>query len=286
MQFRTEIARIRPLGRIDHDRPIVLIGSCFSDEIGKRLEADGFAVTRNPFGPLYNPLSVGNCLRRALEPKPYSGDDLIPGPRGFHCLDYASRFSDPDAEGLIEVLNGTLASLGDALRRRPVVIITLGSAFVYRLSSTGRLVGNCHKFPATEFGRSLADIDSIVADMKSTVDCLRSVGIDHIIFTVSPIRHLADGLHGNNLSKSTLLLAIDDITKTYPAETEYFPSYEMLIDDLRDYRFYASDMKHPSDVAVDYIYSQFSETYFSPNTRAAAAEARSRYRASLHRPIL
>ncbi len=286
MRFRTEIERVRPLGLMDHGTPIVLLGSCFTDEIGQRLENDGFDIVRNPFGPLYNPMSICRCLGRALKRQNYDADDLTTGPRGFHCLDYATRFSDPDADGLVDLLNGTLGSLSDALDRKPVVILTLGSAFIYRYARTGEVVGNCHKFPASEFDRSLASPDEIVAVLAKAMELLKDKGIEHVILTVSPIRHLADGLHGNTLSKSTLMLAVDRITAMFPEMTEYFPSYEIMLDDLRDYRFYASDMKHPSEVAVDYIYERFSETYFGPATKRAAADAKSRRLAALHRPIL
>ena len=286
MRFRTEIDR-RPSDRkIGHDTPLVMLGSCFTDEIGARLEADGFDVLHNPFGPLYNPLSLAGCIDRAVSKRQYTEADLTAGPRGMHCLDYASRYSGVDTDALLADINATLQQLGIMLERQPVVVLTLGSAFVYELADSGRVVGNCHKFPADTFRRRLAGVDEICNRLDSTLALLQQAGIRQVLFTVSPIRHLADGLHGNTVSKSTLLLAIEHLCSARQGFCSYFPSYEIMLDDLRDYRFYASDMKHPSQVAVDYIYEVFSDVYFTPATRKAALDARRIYLAAQHRPIL
>ena len=286
MRFRTEI-EIRPSDwGISHTTPVVMLGSCFTDEVGARLEADGFDVLRNPFGPLYNPLSLVRCLTRATALDSYGIEDLVEGPRGFHCLDYASRYSGPDADALLREINATQKSLHDALLRKPVVVLTLGSAFVYAMVENGRVVGNCHKFPADRFARRLASVEELCAALDGAARSLVELGVEHIIVTVSPIRHLADGLHGNTLSKSTLQLASAMLEERCGGVAAYFPSYEIMLDDLRDYRFYASDMKHPSEVAVDYIYEKFSDTFFSRQTRAEAIEARKRHLAACHRQIL
>lgn len=283
MRFRTEIERLPQPLRIDHATPLLMLGSCFTDEVGARLERDGFDVLRNPFGPLYNPASITRCIERALERRQYTEADLTEGPRGLHCLDYASRYSGTDAGALLEEINATLESVSAMLARRPAVILTLGSAYVFELKDTGRIVGNCHKIPADRFTRRRLSVDECAALLRSTVGRLHAAGVDDVILTVSPIRHLADGLHGNVLSKSTLQLAADSVAGS---GCHYFPSYEIMLDDLRDYRFYASDMKHPSEVAVDYIYEVFSDYYFTKSTVAAAREARSRTLAAQHRPIL
>lgn len=286
MRFRTEIELTRADFRIDHSTPIVLLGSCFTDEIGVRLERDGFDVLRNPFGPLYNPASICTCVRRALcSDGAYTQADLTPGSRGFHCLDYASRYSGQDAAALLADINSTRRALGEALHRNPVVIITLGSAFVYSRADSGVPVGNCHKFPADFFERRLFTVDECVGQLSACTALLRKACVDHIVLTVSPIRHLADGLHGNTISKSTLQLAVDAVIGANQA-LSYFPSYEILLDDLRDYRFYASDMKHPSEQAVDYIYERFSDTFFTKDTMRDALAARRLSMAANHRPIL
>lgn len=279
MRFRTETERTRSQLRISHDTPLLLLGSCFTDEVGARLEADGFDVLHNPFGALYNPLSIRRCLQRALSDKQYCAEDLTEGPRGFHCLDYASRFSGLDAGAVIAAVEECRGAVASMLRRRPVVIVTLGTAFVFERKDNGEVVGNCHKFPANFFQRrrlTPAEASAAIADIRAMLVPVAEA----VIFTVSPIRHTSDGLHGNNLSKATLLLACED------AGGEYFPAYEALIDDLRDYRFYAADMKHPSEVAVDYIYELFSDTYFDAATVARAQQCRRDFLASRHRPIL
>lgn len=289
MRFRTELAPYKAPFGIGHDEPVLLLGSCFSDSVGERLGHDGFDVLANPFGALYNPLSIENCLRRAVEERAYTAYDLRPGPRGFHCLDYATRFSGADAEAVLADVEGVRASVAEVLKRKPVVIVTLGTAYVFYEKETGMAVGNCHKFPAEYFERRRLPVPSAAASVERMLEILNAAGCRKVVFTVSPIRHLADGLHGNQLSKATLHLAIDSaLADGVPVgmAADYFPAYEALVDDLRDYRFYAADMKHPSEVAVDYIYGLFSDAYFDAATRAAAVAARAAARRSAHRPIL
>ncbi len=286
MRFRTEIESIRPGFELSHSQPVVLLGSCFTDEIGERLEEDGFDVMRNPFGALYNAASITNCVKRAQAKEGYTEKDLTSGPRGWHCLDYATKYSGEDAAALLDNLNKTRTELGAYLRRSPAVIITLGSAYVYRLKESGGVVGNCHKFDAGCFERERMSVEEIAQTLRECVDLLKEAGAEHVIFTVSPIRHLADGLHGNELSKASLLLAVDSVLDRTEGGTVYFPSYEILLDDLRDYRFYASDMKHPSETAVDYIYEKFTEAFFSKETMRKALDNRRAWRSAHHRQIL
>ncbi|MCM1067001.1 MAG: GSCFA domain-containing protein [Muribaculaceae bacterium] len=286
MRFRTEIDIAPSAFGISHGTPVVLLGSCFTDEIGTRLGRDGFKVLHNPFGPLYNPASICTCVSRALSPDGiYTEADLTPGPRGVHCLDYASRYSGPDAPALLSEINSTRSALGEALRSHPVVILTMGSAFVFVRTDIGAVVGNCHKFAPSFFERRLLSVSEATAHLSRCTTLLHDAGVEHVIFTVSPIRHLADGLHGNTISKSTLHLAINALADA-GATASYFPSYEILLDDLRDYRFYATDMKHPSEQAVDYIYERFAETFFSKDTMRDALAARRLAMAANHRPIL
>ena len=284
MKFRTEIEPVKPSHLISMRQPILMLGSCFTDNIGERLGRDGFDVVHNPLGPLYNPISIANCIIRAFDGKACTENDLVQGPNGYHCLDYASRYSGQDATAVAAKVNADFSTVCERLAdpKLQTVIITFGSAFVYERQ--GKAVGNCHKFPASDFRRRRLGIKEIVDAWAPVIGRLPDQA--NIIFTVSPIRHLADGLHGNEVSKATLLLALEELYPAYPMRAGYFPSYEIMIDDLRDYRFYAADMKHPSEVAVDYIYEIFCNTYATPETLREAAENRRRYRASLHRPIL
>ena len=280
MNFRTEISVPRAPFEITHGDGIVMLGSCFTDEVGALLDRDGFMVTHNPMGPLYNPESVLRCLRDAVMGR--RRDDYVIGPDAkVHCLSYATRFTADDEYALDSRVNEALDPFVDFLyEQATTLIVTLGSAYVYYRADTGAPVGNCHKFPASFFKRERLSVErtaDAIGEILSTIP----ENITKVIFTVSPIRHTADGLHANQLSKATLLLAIDSIDDPRVC---YFPAYETLLDDLRDYRFYAADMKHPSDVAVEYIYELFSNTYFNSDTKAEAQRERRLWLSARHRP--
>lgn len=276
MQFRTEIAIPQKPGLVSHASPIVMLGSCFTDNVGALLAVDGFDVTHNLMGTLYNPMSILQAMRRALgDLPPYAEPDLTPGPDGnLHCLDFATKYTSPDASRLLQALNDDLRKLGDRLTRSKTVIITFGTSYVY--FKDGVSVGNCHKFPAKAFTRRRISPAEVALCAESMVRLLPEA---NFIFTVSPIRHTADGLHGNQLGKATLLLGLEEADCRF----EYFPSYEIMLDDLRDYRFYAADMKHPSEVAVDYIYGLFMQAYVTGADQQKAAGCRRLHKASLHR---
>lgn len=276
MKFRTEIEPLRGIAPIDRCAPMLLLGSCFTSEIGTRLSADGFDTVANPMGPLYNPASIARVVSRALDGRTFTEADLTLHDGIYHCLDFRSSYQSADPGALVDRLNTDFALLAASIRRSPVWIITFGTARVFKLDGS-TIVGNCHKLPASRFADSYLSITDIIREWQPLITGRR------VIFTVSPIRHVADGLHGNQLSKARLLLAIDELCRS---GAEYFPSYEILLDDLRDYRFYAADMKHPSETAVDYIYDIWCETYFSASTRQLAAEARKASRQAAHRPIL
>jgi len=279
MKFRTEIERIRPGFEINHSDHIVMLGSCFTDSVGALLSRDGFDVIHNPLGPLYNPVSIYNCLADVQSGGQPDKSTMATDADGHeHCLLYAAPKGGTDIE------SGRLA-LRNALRSATVAVITLGTAYVYRWVGTGMVVGNCHRFPANCFSRRMLGTDDIAGSVHSIIQSLPDT-IRHIIFTVSPIRHLADGLHGNQLSKASLLIGLDTaLAADGSGRAAYFPSYEILLDDLRDYRFYGSDLKHPSDVAIDYIYEIFSSSYFKPTTMRLAAECRATSLQAAHRPI-
>ncbi len=283
LKFRTEIEpqEFRPW--IEPATAITLLGSCFADSVGAALARDGFDTMANPMGPLYNPFSLFRCLTDALTGREYGAGDFTPGPMGHHCLDYASRYCGQDAEALAARLNAGLAALRAHLTRggSKLLCLTLGTAYVFYLDG-GVAVGNCHKFPASRFERRRLSLGEIAEGWKRLRPLLPEDL--NIILTVSPIRHLADGLHGNNLSKATLQLAAEEICAD--GRAGYFPAFEILNDDLRDYRFYADDLKHPSDMAVEYIYDIFGRSFMTDAARAAAAEGRRASAAAAHRPII
>lgn len=264
MNFRTEIeATHAPFG-ISHSDRIVLLGSCFTDSVGSRLDDDGFTTVHNPMGPLYNPASIARVVNRDV---PYSLDDLYRDETGlYHCMDYASRYSDTDADKLLSIINTRRSELQQRIEDATVVIITFGTARVYDFTPGGYVAGNCHRLPAALFNERLLSIEEIVDEWKPIVESLNK----KVIFTLSPIRYTADGLARNSLSKAILRVAIEQLCSESGAV--YFPAFEIMNDDLRDYRFYADDLKHPTAMAVEYIYQHFSRTFFSDATRAQAAE--------------
>lgn len=267
MKFRTEIDIPRSAHRIVHGEGVVLLGSCFSDEVGSRLDDDGFDCTHNPMGPLFNPATLAALVGRLLDDRRYTDADLTPDARGtLHALDFPLRYNTGVDDALLDRINGEFAALRQKLLAAKTLIVTFGTAWVFEYGGC-TIVGNCHKFPASDFKRRRLSVDEIVELWQPLLDRLGALGI-HTLFTVSPIRHLADGLHGNQLSKATLLLAVERLGAAY------FPAYEILMDDLRDYRYYAADMKHPSPVAVDYVYERFGDTYFSSDTKTLSSQYR------------
>lgn len=284
MRFRTEIETGRGSFEIAHSDRIVMLGSCFTDNIGQRLERDGFDAVYNSLGPLYNPFSLARLIEDLLDGRRYKASDFVVDAEGVsHCLDFASKYQSGDAQALADELNSRMSLLAGQLRSASLLVVTFGSSVVYSLTSAADgTVGNCHKFPSSMFSRLTLTVEQIVERWKPLVARLKAMGV-RLIFTVSPIRHLADGLHGNQLSKARLLLACDRLTADC---ADYFPSYEIMLDDLRDYRFYAADMKHPSEQACDYIYETFQQKYFSKATMSEALRCRERALRLSHRPII
>lgn len=276
MRFRTEIEPLRSR-LIDADEHIVLLGSCFADNMGEQLKARGLDVVHNPLGPLFNPASVAAALRRAADGAMFTKSDLVQRGNTWHALAWASRYQSDDPDRLLDAVNRDFSVLTDAVRNADTIFITFGTSYIYRLLETGETVGNCHKLPAAEFSRERMSVDDITAIWRPLATRMQA-SEKRLIFTVSPVRHVADGLHANNLSKATLLLAVESLG------VEYFPAYEIVCDDLRDYRFYASDLKHPSESAVDYIYEKFADTYFSAATKEILRERRAAFLRAAHRP--
>ena len=265
--------------RIGYDTPLLLLGSCFTDEVGGKLQAAGFDLLCNPFGTLYNPLSIASCLQRAVDNRPMQADELVWHDGLWHSWLHHSRFSHSDREQCLSHCNDAIRQTHDFLERKPLLMVTFGTAWVFY--HQGRVVANCHKLPSQQFERRRLSVREIVEVWQPLSARLAYP----IIFTVSPIRHLADGAHGNQLSKATLMLAVDSMVNANP-QTYYFDSYELLMDELRDYRFYARDMCHPSDMAVDIVWERFQETYMSAETRDCLRRQEKAYIQSQHRPII
>lgn len=274
MDFRTTIKPLDKKGEISHSTPLFLIGSCFTDNVGALLKRDLFSVMTNPLGTVYNPASIAAILERIASDKRFTDDELVESHGLFHSFLAHSSLSAPTRTQTLDTLNSRLSQAKSFIKQSCVAIVTLGTAYVYKLRQGSLIVSNCHKLPAETFVRSRLTVEQAVSYLKDIVRWLRCMSPEiKVIFTVSPIRHTADGLHDNQLSKSTLLMAIDHILQNEDESICYFPAYEILMDDLRDYRFYASDMKHPSDVAVKYVYSLFSDSFFSSATMELSRQA-------------
>lgn len=290
MEFRTTV---KPLdgyeGLVTHDRPVVMLGSCFSDNIGNRLAERGFDCTVNPSGTLYNPASMASCLLDLLYDRPFTeADDLFQDSAGiWHSWSHHSRFSGRDPQAMLAAMNSEASRAREALSKASALIVTFGTSWLFRHRESRRVVANCHKMPAGIFSREMLTPAQTAGLWKKMLRELASrfPGLK-VVFTVSPIRHKADGPWGNTVSKSALHLAVSKLIEELPEQAVYFPAYEIMDYDLRDYRFYAADMMHPSEVAADYIYSIFAESFMTPETRSRADEHLRAARRAAHRPLI
>lgn len=264
--FRTEIEITHSSFEISYKDNIMTLGSCFAENIGKKLSDVYFQTDINPFGVLYNPISIRNSIDLLMQDKEFDKKDIFESRSLWQSFSHSSLFSDISAENCLNRINTRLINSSNFLRSTDCMLITFGTAWVFEDVKSGRVVSNCHKLPANNFIRRRLTVDEIISEYSSLISKLKATfpGLQ-IIFSVSPIRHWKDGAHENNLSKSTLLLVINELQNQFE-QVHYFPAYEIMMDELRDYRFYASDMLHPSEVAVDYIWKRFSDTYFSKQT--------------------
>lgn len=270
--------------RLSHQQKILLMGSCFAQEVGARLESDWFNCQVNPFGVLYNPLSISQALAFLLTDNDMHADDLFQHQGLWHSWRFHSSFSAADPAEALSRMNVRLEQARLQLEQLDVLILTWGTNRCYFYGD--KPVANCHKVPQKQFVSAGLDVDTIV---RNTGDLLEHLWQQHprlqVILTVSPIRYVSYGLHESQLSKATLLMAADVLSKQFPGQVHYFPAYEIQVDELRDYRFYADDLVHPSSLAVQYIYQRFCETYVDDKEQALSAECRRLQRDMNHRPL-
>jgi len=287
MRFFTEIQIPEFPGQMDYSKSMMLFGSCFSENIGQKLIDLKFDVDMNPFGILYNPESIANSLRILLEKRAFTEDDLFQDQGLWNSFFHHSRFSDVDQSAALEKINSRISSSHEFLKKADFLVITFGTSWVYELKKTGKIVSNCHKIPATEFKRFRLEVSHITNVYKELLEQIRVFNPKlKVIFTVSPIRHWKDGAVENQLSKATLLLAIDQLIKGFGnQDCSYFPSYELMMDELRDYRFYAEDMLHISQVAVDYIFERFSKVMITKESMDVSKKVIKVRKAFGHRPV-
>jgi hypothetical protein len=284
-EFRTVINLQESDIKISYDSTLLFIGSCFSDNIGSKFKERRFEAGINPFGVLYNPESVKRGLEILLE-KSIFDEDLLFEYRGlWNSFYHHGRFSGVDKKTVLKNINRNIIRGHELLKNAGFLFVTFGTSWVYRNVDDGMVVANCHKLPASRFNRFRLGVDDIVDGYDELIARMKEFNRDlKIIFTVSPVRHLKDGAHGNQLSKATLLLAVDKLTEKHE-NVFYFPAYELVMDDLRDYRFYADDMVHPSAQAVDYIWENISDVYFDKKAKVFVKEMDKIIKAREHRPF-
>ncbi len=265
--------------KIGYEDKILLLGSCFSDEIGAQMKQRYMQVTCNPFGTLYNPLSIAQAINLQIFNSSNCKLPLVEYDGLWHSMAHHGSFSRPAKEEAEEAVNESIIAMQKALNEATVVIVTFGTAWVYEMK--GDVVGNCHKLPEKLFTRRRLSVEDIVAAWRPILEQYKD---KHWIFTVSPIRHIKDGLHENQLSKATLLQAVEVISHQLSV-VSYFPSYEIVLDELRDYRFYADDLVHPSSMAVSYIWERFVDTFCTNQTKNELVLQHKRWKHEQHRQL-
>ncbi len=310
MNFFTKIDVPATDFKIDYTSRLAFFGSCFADNISAQFASRKFKVLANPFGTIYNPLSIAQMVKNIADGKVYGDTDVFQdvcrdnghGDNLWHCWDAHSSLSASTREECIAKLNNAIASAREFIANADTVFVTLGSAFVYTLKGTGNVAANCHRQDPKMFERQLISVEEVACAIREIVENLHKITATakntnshepRIVFTVSPIRHKGDGAHGNNLSKATVLLGIEKAIKeiaTSPSAPRndaitYFPGYEIVMDELRDYRFYAEDMIHLSKTAEDYIFERMVDTYCSEKTRADIARVEKFMKMANHRII-
>ena len=290
MQFRLEFSP-RPFAlQLNHQHHLLLIGSCFTENIGSKLKQLKFSVLENPNGILFNPVSIAKSVNSYIQNKQYTEANLFYQNECWNSWEHHTRFSHPDKEQCLQLINASQSAAHHFLQKANWLLITVGSAFVYEVLDSpsgdrGEVVANCHKVPTDKFNKRLLSIDEIKTSLHEMLANVFdfNAGVK-IIFTISPVRHLRDGFVENNRSKAALIQAIHQLTDA-DERLFYFPAYELVIDDLRDYRFYAEDMVHPNYAATNYVWDKFIDTCVDEPSQALMKEINVINAAKNHKPF-
>jgi hypothetical protein len=284
MKFRTDIHALKFPFKISFNEQILLLGSCFSDHIGIFLEKNRFFVLSNPFGTLFNPISIANAIKMTIDSTLFTEEYHYFFDNRHISFAHHGSFSHREETQFYEKINRQWTITKEFLKQTDILFLTFGTAYCYRFLERNLVVTNCHKIPNTQFEKYRMEVNEIVQIYTEIIQNLISINSKlKIVFTVSPVRHLGDGFHENQLSKSVLHLAIDQLTDN--KTIFYFPAYEIMMDDLRDYRFYAEDMCHVGETGVRYIEQIFSSTFFSPTTKEQLKEIEKENKFFNHRPL-
>ncbi len=283
---------------IDYKSKILLLGSCFVENIGEKLEYFKFQNLVNPFGVLFHPKALETLISRALISDFYSEEDVFFHNEQWYCFDAHSKLSNASKADLLNDLNNQIDITNQQIKTSTHIIITLGTSWVYHYSETNTIVANCHKVPQKQFKKELLSVDEITASLKNILSLINNVNHNvQVLFTVSPVRHLKDGFVENTQSKAHLISAVHQVLldiggqslstslKRGSVGASYFPSYEIMMDELRDYRFYREDMLHPNETAINYIWEKFIEVWLSNETQKTMKEVESIQKGLTHKPF-
>jgi|694.fasta_scaffold67241_4 hypothetical protein len=285
MKLQTEVLVTKSKFEINHRHKIISIGSCFSEHVGDKFKTSKFNILLNPFGQLYNPVSIANSIDLALEGKVYEESDLFFHLGRWHSFDHHSDYSDTNKETVLSRINNEIQALKSFIIDMDVMFITFGTSFYFHNIDLGKDVANCHKLPNKEFEQKMISVEAVTNRFNLLLSKLSELNPKaKFVFTVSPIRYFTFGNFENNVSKSVLFLAIEDLLKKN-LNTSYFPSFEIIMDELRDYRFYNHDMIHPNQTAIDYVWERIGNTYFSNETLVMIKEIKQIVKDANHRPF-
>ncbi|GAA4236356.1 GSCFA domain-containing protein [Postechiella marina] len=291
MNLQTKIPLKKASGPvIDYSANVFLLGSCFSENIGGKLDYFKFKNTQNPFGILFHPKAIETLIFRAVNSKLYLDEDVFFNNEQWHCFDAHSKLSNASKSSLLTGLNKQISLTNTQIRQASHIIITFGTAWVYRFNSSKNVVANCHKITQSHFKKELLSVDTITQSLHNIVNLISTVNPHaSVIFTVSPVRHIKDGFIENTRSKSHLIAAIHQLLnkefKTINKSSSYFPSYEIMMDELRDYRFYNEDMIHPNATAIKYIWERFISVWVSQDALKTMEEVDAIQKGLLHKPF-
>ncbi|WP_339889564.1 GSCFA domain-containing protein [uncultured Flavobacterium sp.] len=286
MQFTTKIPIQKFQNPITYESKIMALGSCFAENMSKKFEYFKFQNSVNPFGIIFNPVSIEKLVNRIVNQIKFTEKDIFFHNDLWHCYEVHSELSNPNKEEFLKELNQIIEKSNNQIIDSTHLIITYGTSWVYRNIESKEIVANCHKVPQKQFTKEILSIETIEKSIENTIALIQKVNPNcNFIFTVSPVRHIKDGFVENQRSKAHLISAIHSTDNSQLTTRNYFPSYEIMMDELRDYRFYAEDMLHPNQVAIDYIWERFSENYISAESQKVMQEVDSIQKSVLHRPF-
>lgn len=286
MNFQTPVSLVKQEhNQIKYQSKVLLVGSCFSENMGNKLHYYKFQSTQNPFGILFHPKAIENLIVKSIRKEKYTDNDVFFHNERWHCFDAHSSLSSLNKDDLLNNLNLGIKHTLNQLQNATHIIITLGTSWVYREQTNNTIVANCHKIPQKNFLKELISVNDILKSLKTIKSMITSVNAEAtIIFTVSPVRHSKDGFIENQRSKSHLITAIHQIVAP-KNNVYYFPSYEIMMDELRDYRFYNEDMLHPNKTAVNYIWEKFKDVWIDKNSQSIMKDVETIQKGLDHRPF-